>query len=170
VAEETRMVVADDAGGWRRRFKGKVTRLAHEGGSISVRVELYSQARPAESGLTTAREQIAAQDARNEAQMATLGKSNASDEQVLFLSTVDPAARLLLRVVARRDTPVSATVELQVRSSKYPHLLPVKHIQLRLGAGEIEFVAGEINPFGYNFAAIPVATLGSLWIEIAVQP
>lgn len=160
-----------DEGGWRRRFKGRVVRISHTPERITVRVEIYSQPRPAASTLTSAQDLMAELDRRNEARMAIRGKSYEPEEQVLFLSTVDPASRLLLRVAAHRDDPTAtiARVELQARTNKYP-LLPGRTLKLRLGAGEREFADPSLNPFGYTFADVPISMLGELWVELDVMP
>jgi hypothetical protein len=142
---------ADDEGGWRRRFKGRVETLQHLDDRIAVTVQLYSLPRPPESEFSN--------------------PPAASEEQVLFLSTVDPSVRLLLRVVASRASAdaTTAIVTIEARSNRLPALHDLGRLDIQLSADGQPFTARTSAPFGYAFADVPTAALGSLHIEVTIK-
>ena len=140
-----------DEGGWRRRFKGRVESLQHLDDRITVMVQLYSLPRPPDSEFSS--------------------PSAASQEQVLFLSTVDPSVRLLLRVFASRASAdaTTAIVTVEVRSNRLPTLQDPGRLDIQLSAEGQPFTARIPAPFGYVFTAVPIAVLGSLHIELTIK-
>jgi hypothetical protein len=160
-----------DEGGWRRRFKGKVELLRHVDDRIAVVVQLYSLLRPPDSDLVIAKERVSQFDAANQADHAVLGKSYVTDEQVLFLSTVDPAYHLLLRIVATRATPAAsaATVIVEARSSRLPNMYEPGRLDIHLSADDQEFTDSAPTTFGYSFSEVPINKLGSLQVSVAVS-
>ncbi len=140
-----------DESGWRRRFKGRVESLQHLDDHIVVTVQLYSLPRPPDSEFSN--------------------PPAASDEQVLFLSTVDPSVRLLLRVVASRASvaATAVTVTVEVRSNRLPTLHDPGHLEIQLSASDQPFTVHTPTAFGYAFAAVPTAALGSLRVELTIK-
>ena len=161
--------INSDEDDWHRRFKGKVELLRHVDKRIEVVVQLYSLPRPPDSDLVAAKERVAKFDEANEADHAILGKSYVPDEQVLFLSTVDPAYRLLLRVVATRPATDTATVTVEARSSRLPHIYASGYLDIRLSANGQEFSARQPTTFGYSFSDVPIIALGKLRVELTIK-
>ncbi len=142
---------AEDEDGWRRRFKGRVESLQHLDDRIIVTVQLYSLPRPPDSELSRS--------------------PVAGEEQVLFLSTVDPSVRLLLRVFATRSTTEAnaATVTVEVRSNRLPALHEPGRLDIQISADGQPFTARTAAPFGYAFTSVQTAALGSLHIELTIM-
>lgn len=141
----------DDEGGWRRRFKGKVELLRHVDDRIEVMVQLYSLPRPPDSEFS-----------RNPL---------SNEEQVLFLSTADPAYRLLLRVVATRSALDAATtnVTVEAHSNRLADIYEAGRLDIRLSADNYEFSECQPSPFGCMFSDVPIAALGRLRISVTVK-
>ncbi len=142
---------AGDEGGWRRRFKGRVELLRHLDDRIEVVVQLYSLPRPPASESS---------------------RTPAGEEQVLFLSTVDPSVRLLLRVVASRDTQAAAStarVTIEARSNRLPTLQEPGGLDVQLSADGQSFTSHSPTQFGYTFNNVPIAALGSLCIDVTIK-
>lgn len=160
-----------DQGGWHRRFKGKVELLRHVDDHIEVVAQLYSLPRPPASDLVAAKERVAQFDVANEADRAALGKSYVANEQVLFLGTVDPVYRLLLRVIATRPAPDAAiaSVIVEARSARLPHLYERDHLAIGLSAANQQFATSVPTTFGRAFSDVPIAALGSLRVELRVK-
>jgi hypothetical protein len=141
---------ADEEGGWRRRFKGRVELLRHHEDQIEVVVQIYSLPRPPDSKLSHT--------------------PLTGEEQVLFLSTVDPSVRLLLRVVAARAAAAAsiATVTVEARSNRLPALHEPGRLDIQLSADGQRFISRTPTPMGYTFSNVPIAALGSLRIELTL--
>lgn len=136
---------ANDAA-WQLRFKGRVASLSHAGDTISVVVQLYSQPRPPENEFSR--------------------KAAPADEQLLYFGTVDQSVHLSLRIAARRTSPATAAVSVEVRSNRLPHLHEPGHLSIALSADDTTFTASTALTYGTEFTAVPIVALGSLRVDV----